>query len=118
MAKLIQRAIWLSLLIAACVWGPVSVHAQSPQPAAAPDLREYTDFAMRHEGNAHHGAELFSAEEKGACVKCHTVNGSAGKAGPDLFAVGDKVPRRELIRSILEPSAAIAVGYGATTVET
>src|SRR5262249_24934115 len=52
------------------------------------------------------------------CAKCHSVDGSSSKAGPDLFAAGDKFPRSELIRSILEPSAAIAVGCGATIVET
>jgi putative heme-binding domain-containing protein len=46
------------------------------------------------------------------------VDGRSGKAGPDLFAIGDKFPRRELIRAVLEPSAAIAVGYGTTIVET
>src|SRR5205085_362491 len=47
----------------------------------------------------------------------HSVDGSASKAGPDLLAVGDKFPRRELIRAIQEPSASIAIGYGATIVE-
>jgi putative heme-binding domain-containing protein len=89
--------------------------SQNPQP---PSLREYLDEAMRRDGDVRRGRELFLAEEKTACSKCHSVDGSAGKAGPDLFAAGDKFPRRELIAAILEPSAAIAVGYGATTVET
>src|SRR5262249_4843061 len=50
--------------------------------------------------------------------KCHSVDGTASKAGPDLFAAGDKFPRPELIAAVLEPSASIAVGYGATIVET
>ncbi len=61
---------------------------------------------------------LFATAEKGACAACHTVDGRGGKAGPDLFAIGDKFPRRELIDAILEPSATIAVGYDATIVET
>src|SRR5260221_5669207 len=32
--------------------------------------------------------------------------------------MGDKFPRRDLIRAVLEPSAEIAVGYGTTIVET
>jgi putative heme-binding domain-containing protein len=44
------------------------------------------------------------------------VDGSSGRAGPDLFAIGDKFPRRELIRSILSPSSTIAVGYGTTSI--
>jgi len=38
------------------------------------------------------------------------VDGSSAKAGPDLFAAGDKFPRGELIHEVLEPSATIAVG--------
>jgi putative heme-binding domain-containing protein len=90
-----------------------------PAWAAGPDrpIREYRDFAMGHDGNAAHGRELFNNEERPACVKCHSVDGSASKAGPDLSAIGDKFPRWELIRSVLEPSATIAVGYGTTIVE-
>ena len=87
-------------------------------PDTARELRQYRDFAMVHEGNAAHGRELFNNEQKAACVKCHSVDGSSSKAGPDLFAIGDKFPRPELIQSILEPSAEIAVGYGTTLVET
>jgi putative heme-binding domain-containing protein len=91
-----------------------------PSPTATPvrPLREYRDFAMVHDGNALRGRELFASEQRAACVKCHSVDGSSVKAGPDLFAAGDKLPRLELIRAVLEPSADIAVGYGTTIVET
>ena len=83
-----------------------------------PSVKPYRDVAMNHDGDPVRGRELFFNESKGACAKCHSIDGSARKAGPDLFAAGDKLPRRDLIESILEPSAAIAVGYGATIVET
>jgi putative heme-binding domain-containing protein len=73
---------------------------------------------MGHDGDATRGKALFFSESRTGCAKCHTVDGSAAKAGPDLMAIGEKFPRRELIQSILEPSSAIAVGYGATAVET
>lgn len=95
--------------------------SQSPPPPssdAARQLRVYGDFAMGHDGIATSGRELFNNEQKAACVKCHTTDGSSNRAGPDLMAVGDKFPRAELIRAILEPSADIAVGYGAIIVET
>jgi len=92
--------------------------AAAPSPPEIPPPARYRDFAMSHDGNSSRGRDLFLAEDKGACFKCHTVDGTSGKAGPDLFAVGEKFPRRELIQSILEPSTAIAVGYGATAVET
>ncbi|HWA09676.1 MAG TPA: PQQ-dependent sugar dehydrogenase [Opitutaceae bacterium] len=84
---------------------------------APPTARAYRDFAMRHDGDVQHGRQLFEREQT-ACVRCHTVDGRGGRAGPDLFAVGDTHPRPELIDAILDPSAVIAVGYGATVVET
>jgi putative heme-binding domain-containing protein len=96
--------------------------ADAPAPTAPPDparqLREYRDYALNREGNPARGRELFNDEQRLACAKCHSVDGTSSKAGPDLFAVGDKFPRRELIRAIQEPSADIAIGYGTTIVET
>jgi putative heme-binding domain-containing protein len=86
--------------------------------AASPAVGEYRDFAMVHDGSVTRGRDLFNNEQRTGCSKCHSVDGSSSKAGPDLFAVGDKFPRRELIRAVLEPSAEIAVGYGTTIVET
>ena len=93
------------------------IFAQPATTGPTPSVKEYADFANGHDGNPVRGREMFFSE-KASCAKCHTVDGSAAKAGPDLSAVGDKFPRRELISSILEPSADIAVGYGATLVET
>jgi putative heme-binding domain-containing protein len=89
----------------------------SVRPQAKP-LQEYRRFALLHEGDPLRGRDLFANEQKLACSKCHTVDGSAGKAGPDLFAVGDKFGRGEIIDSILAPSQIIAEGYAAITVET
>lgn len=89
------------------------VGAQEVRP-----LKDYRDYAVRRDGSAERGRVLFATAEKGACAACHTVDGMGGKAGPDLFAIGDKFPRRELIDALLEPSATIAVGYDATIVET
>ncbi len=55
---------------------------------------------------------MFSDEQRLACSKCHSVDRKSDKAGPDLFAVGDKFGRRELINAVLAPSATIADSYG------
>jgi putative heme-binding domain-containing protein len=103
------------LFLLMALWVPLAcVAAQEKAPTRA--LKEYRDFANGHDGDAAHGKELFLSERLG-CAKCHTVDGTAAKAGPDLYAVGDKFPRRDLIQSILEPSATIAVGYGSTLIE-
>ena len=78
-------------------------------------LRKY---ALTHEGDVARGAKLFADEQKLACAKCHSVDGRASKAGPDLFAVGDKFGRRDLVDAVLMPSAVISPGYGTVIVET
>jgi putative heme-binding domain-containing protein len=110
-------ALFLASLLLATSPG-IGVRAQNPPADPARQRAEYRDFALGHDGNAAHGRELFNDPAHAACVKCHSVDGRGGKAGPDLLAVGDKFPRRELIRAVLEPSAEIAVGYGTTIVET
>lgn len=94
------------------------LHAQLPPADPARHRREYRDFTLGREGNITRGEELFRAERRFACVTCHSIDGTSSKVGPDLYAVGDKFPRREMIRELLEPSANIAVGYGTTTVIT
>ncbi len=91
----------------------------APTPPADPakQMRAYRDFAMGRDGSPERGRALFNDPARAACVKCHSVDGTSSKAGPDLRAVGDKFPRRELIQAILEPSSTIAVGYGTTVVE-
>src|SRR5262245_967952 len=89
-----------------------------PAFAQDPALRGYRDVAMGRDGDPVRGKELFFDASRAACSKCHSVDGSASKAGPALLAAGDKLPRREIIDSILEPSATIAIGYGATIVQT
>src|SRR6266480_1350901 len=93
--------------------------ADAPSPAAKPrQPGEYRSFAMAHQGDVERGRKLFLEDQRLACGKCHTTNGKGGKAGPDLFAIGDKFGRRDLIDSVLSPSTTIAVGYSTTVVKT
>jgi putative heme-binding domain-containing protein len=108
----------MALLLSAVVHAGGAEASRQPPVDPARQLREYRDFAMSHDGNAARGRELFNNENRAGCARCHSVDGTASKAGPDLFAAGDKFPRPELIRAVLEPSASIAVGYGTTIVET
>lgn len=96
------------------------VHAQ---PAANGNSRtlgidDYRRFALTHEGDVARGAKLFANEQRLGCAKCHSLDGGAGKAGPDLFAIGDKFGRRDLVDAVLRPSAMISPGYGTVIVET
>jgi putative heme-binding domain-containing protein len=104
----------LSLVL---VWS-AELSSAAQTPARTPGLDAYRKYALTHEGDVARGARLFADEQKLACSKCHSVDGSASKAGPDLFAVGDKFGRRDLVDAVLTPSATISPGYGTVIVET
>src|SRR5213593_3196727 len=87
--------------------------------ASAPAKKEeYRRHAMIREGDASRGQAIFFDEQRTGCSRCHGVDGKGGKAAPDLFAVGDKFGRSEIIEAVLEPSATITVGYSTSMVET
>src|SRR6188508_924792 len=90
----------------------VASFAQNPPPDA------YRRAAYTQPGDVARGAKLFADEQRLACAKCHSIDGSASKAGPDLFAAGDKFGRRDLVDAVLTPSAVISPGYGTVIVET
>lgn len=122
-AKMIRWP-FCSIAVAACfaVIGAVGLLASS-RAFAAPESpsasREaYRKFAMVTPGNAEAGRRLFNDSQKLACAVCHATDGKGGKVGPDLFAIGEKFGRADLVRQILEPSATIAVGYSTTVIRT
>ena len=82
--------------------------------AAAPV--DFGKYALTQEGDAVAGKAVFDAPAS-LCATCHTLDGSASKLGPDLGTIGNKFEKADLIRSIIEPGATVAVGYGTTTVE-
>src|SRR5882672_7734081 len=83
-----------------------------------PSKEEYRRHAMLREGDAARGQAIFFDEQRTGCSRCHSIDGKGGKVGPDLFAVGDKFGRREILEAVLAPSATIAVGYSTTTIGT
>ena len=86
--------------------------------SSAADIEAYRKYALTHDGDATRGLKLFNDEQRVACSKCHSVDGHAGKAGPDLYAAGDAFGRRDLVEAVLQPSLKIAPGYGTVNVET
>lgn len=67
-------------------------------------------------GDAERGRQLFMS--KGTCFVCHKVRGEGGTIGPDLSSIGAMRSERDLLESIVFPSATFAQGYEAVIVPT
>ena len=110
------------LLAAAALLSVASIVSGAEDPVtkpAKPTQRDrYQHWAMVHQGDAEAGKKLFLEPNKIACGNCHTIDGSGSKAGPDLFAIGDKYGRDDLIEQVLQPSKTIAPGYNTTNIRT
>jgi mono/diheme cytochrome c family protein len=63
-------------------------------------------------GDAGRGARWFETHPAAQCVRCHTIDGNGGTAGPDLSGIGTRT-RDYLLQSMVTPAAAIAEGYAA-----
>lgn len=62
------------------------------------------------EGNAERGRALFFGKQA-ACATCHRVHGDGSQVGPDLSRIAAIRQPRDLLESILYPSASFARGY-------
>lgn len=72
---------------------------------------------VRATGDAAAGKKHFIAG-KGACIACHKAGGAGRPIGPDLSTIGGIRHERDLLESILFPSATLARDYETQTVET
>ena len=61
-------------------------------------------------GNVERGRDVFNSA-KAACVTCHSIGYGGGHVGPDLTKVGSIRAERDLLESILYPSASFAQSY-------
>jgi len=94
------------------VWMSAISALMQVQPASS--VQAYRAFAAAMPGDAARGKSIFQREAL-ACASCHTIDEGSLKVGPNLLGIGDKYPRVELIRAVLEPSAFILTGYAAST---
>jgi len=60
-------------------------------------------------GNAERGSELFFG--KAGCSACHRIGNTGSTVGPDLTKIGAVRSGRDLVESVVFPSATLAQGY-------
>jgi putative heme-binding domain-containing protein len=68
-------------------------------------------------GDPARGQSVFLAKTA-SCTTCHTIGGLGGQVGPDLSKIGGIRAGRDLLESIVFPSATIARGFESFVVET
>jgi putative membrane-bound dehydrogenase-like protein len=61
-------------------------------------------------GDAKHGREVFFSK-KAVCSTCHAIQNQGARVGPDLSKIGSIRASRDLLESIVFPSASFARGY-------
>ncbi len=75
-----------------------------------------TDYAETLAGgDKRRGQNIFYRNEAAQCVRCHAIFEWGGDAGPVLAGIGSKRTPKELLESLIEPSAKLSPGYGVAT---
>jgi putative membrane-bound dehydrogenase-like protein len=83
----------------------------------ANDLALESQLRALPQGDAERGRQLFFGRAA-ACASCHAVAGKGGRVGPDLTKIGAIRNRRDLLESIMFPSASFARGFRTYTAVT
>jgi quinoprotein glucose dehydrogenase len=68
-------------------------------------------------GDAEQGGRIFHENTALACRRCHSVMPGKKLVGPNLADVGKRLPRQELLESIVKPNEKIAEGFQTTVLQ-
>jgi putative membrane-bound dehydrogenase-like protein len=74
-------------------------------------------LATLGEGDIRRGQAVFNSP-KAACMSCHAIGYMGGRIGPDLTRIGQVRTERDLLESIVYPSASFVRSYEPFTVRT
>ncbi|MFT5304179.1 MAG: quinoprotein glucose dehydrogenase, partial [Mariniblastus sp.] len=62
-------------------------------------------------GSADRGSKIFYEKTEVSCVRCHRIDGTGGKVGPDLSGIALTKDRQYLLESIVHPNKVVAEGF-------
>lgn len=67
-------------------------------------------------GNAERGERIFHDRAELSCLRCHrtSADSDGGAVGPDLTGLADRMPRIQILESVLDPNRNVADGYQGT----
>lgn len=85
-------------------------------PWTASDIPQLVD-AVRSGGNPARGAAIFQSPQL-ACTTCHSIDGTPGKMGPDLGALGTAQSLEFILGALIEPQREVKEGFMAQEVVT
>lgn len=74
------------------------------------------NLLCRDGGDIQLGKKVFYEHGAAQCQRCHTMHGVGGDVGPELGAIGKKHDATYLLRSLVNPGAEVADGYGLGTI--
>lgn len=67
-------------------------------------------------GDAKAGEQIFRERADVSCLRCHSVGGEGGNAGPDLAGLASRQTREYILESIVAPNKVISPGFETVTV--
>ncbi|MCH2203570.1 MAG: c-type cytochrome [Fuerstiella sp.] len=85
----------------------LAIDVPVPRASTVTDVLNRLDQAQ-----ADRGREIFfDAIHGGGCSACHRVRGTGSELAPDLSGVGIRLTPENVVKAIIQPSAAITEGY-------
>jgi putative heme-binding domain-containing protein len=87
--------------------------------SAPPRLEDIPELSreVRESGNRERGAQVFHSSALG-CTACHSVDGSPGKVGPNLSALGTAQTVEYVLGAMIDPQKEVKEGFVAYEIVT
>ncbi len=87
-----------------------------PNQLTPDEMQRMVKDVLEH-GDAVRGEEVFRRKDLN-CLKCHSIAGAGGQAGPDLVSIGASAQIDYLIDSLLDPNKQVKEGFHSLVVAT
>ena len=113
-----RRQVYAQLCASALAPPPTSIPPRADRPLVRKWSLDDLDTLLADTSsppNLQQGQEVYAAAQ---CILCHRLGNRGGSIGPDLTTIARRFDRRDLLTSILDPSAVIPPQYRNVTVTT